>query len=209
MCNCLHVMPSEMVPPRHGVIYLHCMVLLDQGDFRLLSSCAELEFCRQAGGVLLMLGLMMVNWKYQGYPKQLWLFILLVCIQCSLPALRCVMKIRQWGSDSHPTLLPFICLSLRDCFCPSLNPLYYQPLIFLGTLILSLHSPSNKNLSLCLSLLMQFLALSFFSRFLLGMPVMSLWSASYIGCGWPLLSLCSWGHKTLLGCHSHVCSIIL
>lgn len=69
-------------------------------------SCAELEFCRQAGGVLLMLGIIMVNWKCQGYAKQLWLFILLVCIQYSVPALMCVMKIHQWGCDSHPTLCP-------------------------------------------------------------------------------------------------------
>ncbi|XP_038019664.1 E3 ubiquitin-protein ligase MARCHF2 isoform X6 [Motacilla alba alba] len=33
-----------MVPPRHGVIHLHCMVLLDQGEFRLLSCWREL--CR-------------------------------------------------------------------------------------------------------------------------------------------------------------------
>lgn len=94
-----------------------------------------------------MLGVMMVNWKCQGYPKQLWLFILLVCIQCTVPALMCVMKICQWGCASHPTSVgmcfsshpvPFICLSLRDCFCPSLNSLCYQPFILLGTLILLL-----------------------------------------------------------------------
>lgn len=43
--------------------------------------------------------------------------------------------------------MAFICSSLRDCFSSSLNPLYYQPFIFLGTLILLLNSPSNKHLS--------------------------------------------------------------
>lgn len=120
MCSCLHVVPTEMVPPWRGVIHLHCVVLLDQAEFRLLSSwrsCAELDFCRQAVGVLLMLGIMMVNWKCQGYSKQLWLFILLVCIQCSVPALGDEDLPVGICFSSYP--VPFIWLSLRDCFCPS------------------------------------------------------------------------------------------
>lgn len=107
VCSCLHVVPSEMVPPRRGVIHLHgaagprrvqAVVLLEGAVQSSNFAGRQVRCC--------MLGMMMVSWKCQGYPKQLGLFILFVCIQCSVPALMCVMKICQWRCDSHPTLCP-------------------------------------------------------------------------------------------------------
>lgn len=209
-CSCLHLVPSEVVPPRYVVMHLHWM-LLDPGEFRLLSSWKELctAWILQAGRWCVTHvgdgdGELEVLFKaaLAFYPACLY------SVFCSCPDV-CDedLLVGMWFSP-HP--MPFICLSLRDRFYSSLNPLFYQSFIFLGTLILLLHSCSNEHLSLCLSLLMQFLALSWpFSRFLLRIPVTLLWSASCIGCGWSPLSLCLWAHKTLLGCHSHVCSIIL
>lgn len=123
VCNCLHLVPTEMVPPRRGVTHLHCMVLWNQGEFRLLSSWRKLCRARilQAGrwgvahvggddGELEVSGLSKAALAF--YPACLY------SVHCRCPDVCDEDLSVGMCFSSHP--VPFICISLRDCFCPSL-----------------------------------------------------------------------------------------
>lgn len=112
-------------------------------------SCAEFKFCRQAGEVL-HVGYDDGELEVSGLSKAAWAFysVCLYSVFCPCPDVCDEDLSVEMSFSSH--LVSFICSSLRDCFCLSLNLLYYQPFIFLGSLILLLDSLSNKHLSLSL-----------------------------------------------------------